>query len=235
MTEHERTPDGRECGGDVAAYALGALTPEEAAEFRGHLESCAICRDELNAFVDVVDALPLTVPQRHAPAAVRRNVLREVTAHGQPSGERSDAVPTRPAHRRWGLPQAALAFGAVVLAAVIVFVAVQLSSSSSQNRVIQAQVIGSGAAELRIAGGHASLVLHHFAPPPPGKIYELWIQRAHQAPSPTTALFSVNRAGSGTVGVPGGLNGVLAVLVTPEPAGGSQAPTHTPIISVSLT
>jgi anti-sigma-K factor RskA len=238
MTDRDRTPDGRECGADVAAYALGALEPAEVTEFRRHLETCAICRDELNAFKGVVDALPLSVPPQRAPESLRRNVLREVVGESAATttGDRRAAPRARRRARRWSLSQPVLALGAVLAVAVAVFVGVQLGSSpSGHTRVIQADVTGSGTAQLRIAGGHASLVVQHFSPPPAGKIYELWLQRGHGAPSPTTALFSVTSAGSAQVGVPGSLNGVSAVLVTPEPDGGSQAPTHAPVIDASLS
>ncbi|MGH2857836.1 MAG: anti-sigma factor, partial [Solirubrobacteraceae bacterium] len=106
------------------------------------------------------------------------------------------------------------------------------SSSSSPARVLQAQVVGPGSAQLRIAGGRASLVVHRLPSPPPGKIYELWLQHGNRAPSPA-GLFSVT-AGSADVGVPGSLHGVTHVMVTPEPSGGSQVPTHAPVITVTL-
>jgi hypothetical protein len=48
-------------------------------------------------------------------------------------------------------------------------------------------------------------------------------------------LFSVTRSGDSDVEVPGSLRGVSAVLVTPEPAGGSKAPTHAPVITAPLS
>ena len=62
MTERDRTPHDRECGGDVAAYALGALDPAESDAFLRHLDACAVCRDELASFQEVVDALPMSAP-----------------------------------------------------------------------------------------------------------------------------------------------------------------------------
>ena len=101
--------------------------------------------------------------------------------------------------------------------------------------MIQAKVTGQGTAQLRIARGKAELVVHHFSPPPAGKIYEVWLQRGKASPSPTMALFSVTAAGDGQVDVPGSLHGVSLVMVTPEPAGGTKVPTHPPVISASLT
>jgi hypothetical protein len=121
-----------------------------------------------------------------------------------------------------------------VLVIAIAVAAISLSSSDSA-RVYRAQVSGvTGTAEVRVSGGHAVLIVRHLSPPPAGKIYEVWLGRDKRAPQPTTALFSVNTSGAGDVNVPGSLHGVSQVLVTPEPAGGSKAPTHAPVISAKL-
>src|ERR1700753_714955 len=58
MSDRDRTTDRRECGGDVAAYALGALDSTEAEAFRHHLQTCSVCQEELTSFRKVVDELP---------------------------------------------------------------------------------------------------------------------------------------------------------------------------------
>jgi anti-sigma-K factor RskA len=231
MSDRDRTADGHECGGDVAAYALGALDSTEAEAFRRHLETCTVCREELASVRVVVDELPLAAPRQRAPAALRRKVMREVAADARRAG--------RPAPRLglagggW-LPRPVLALGAALLIAVGVFVAVQAGSSGT-NRVIEGQVVGPGSAQLHIAHGRGSLVLRHFAPPPRGKIYEVWVQRGTRAPSPTGALFGVTSSGRADVDVPGSMHGVSTVMVTPEPPGGSPKPTHAPVITVPIS
>ena len=86
-----------------------------------------------------------------------------------------------------------------------------------------------------MSGNQAQLVLRHFPPPPAGKIYEVWLARGRQAPTPTGALFSVPASGDSRVALPSDLHGVRLVLVTPEPAGGTRVPTHTPIITATLS
>jgi anti-sigma factor RsiW len=51
----------RECRDQVAAYALGALEEAERKRFMRHLASCIVCHDELAAFQQVVDLLPICV------------------------------------------------------------------------------------------------------------------------------------------------------------------------------
>jgi hypothetical protein len=230
MSDKERIAGDRDCGGDVAAYALGALDETEAQTFRAHLQECAVCQDELAAFEQVVNVLPASAPAYRAPRRLRRRVMNAVAQ--EPRHRRA------PAPRRRAVPRPVLAFGgafALAVAAVVVVLAVGSSGSSPSPRVVNAQVVGSGSARLRVSRGHAELVVHRFQAPPPGQIYEVWLQRGKTgAAIPTKALFSVNDAGDADVDVPGNLHGVTQVMVTREPAGGSQKPTHPPVISAAL-
>ncbi len=232
MSEHDRHSNG--CGDDVAAYVLGALDPAEAAAFRAHLETCAICRDELRAFEPVVDELlALSVPQYAAPGQLRRRIRQAAEAEPQPAS----AIATRPGsgRRRWMARGPAVAFAAAVACAAAVLVGVQLSSSSNAtSRVVHAQVTGRGTAELRVAGDRGELIVRRLPPPPAGHIYEIWLVRGHHAPVPANTLFDVSATGAGTIPIPDNLRGVAQVLVTPERAGGSPTPTHQPVIQAVL-
>jgi hypothetical protein len=102
------------------------------------------------------------------------------------------------------------------------------------SRTIRAEVLARGASGfVRVSRGHAELTLTGMPQPSPGRVYELWIKRAG-APTPTDALFTVSTGGAATVGVPGGLAGVRAVLVTSEPLGGSRVPTRAPAVIARL-
>jgi anti-sigma-K factor RskA len=227
----------RDCGADAAAYVLGALEPEEAEAFRRHMASCAVCRDEVAAFQQVTDAMAMAPVQRPAPKGLRRRVLRAVREE-QEQAEAHDPVP-RSARVRAGRflsrPVIAAAAGLAVVAALIIGLELG-SSGSNSTRVIAATVSGSpGSAQLRVTGTRAELIVRRFPQPAPGHIYEVWeLRHGAGVPSPTKTLFSVNSSGAGDVGVPGNLKGVSKVLVTQEPAGGSQVPTRAPVIVASL-
>ena len=81
-----------DCGNDAAAYVLGALEPEELEAFRRHLASCVVCRDEVAAFSQVADALPMAAPQYATPRALRRRLLRDLRAEPRLA---PDAAPRR--------------------------------------------------------------------------------------------------------------------------------------------
>jgi anti-sigma-K factor RskA len=225
MSERESMTGERDCGADVAAYVLGALDVIEAEAFLRHMEKCTICRDEVAAFGEVVDSLPMAAPQQRIPRGLKRRVMRQVRAEARRQ-DRGAPISGRLA-----------AVGAGALVAIAAVVGVELGARhGAQRRVIQASVIGSpGAAQLQLGGGHAELIVRHLPPPPAGRVYEVWLKRPTRPPTPTSALFSVTAAGSGNVDVPGNLNGVSTVMVTQEPAGGSPAPTHPPLIVAQLT
>ena len=236
MSAGDHVDGGCARSGDAAAYALGALEPDEAEEFRAHLSACAACRDDVAAFEGVTRGLPAASVQYAAPKDLRKRVLKEVRATPQEGPSRT-AKPDR-VRRPALIPRRAIAglgAAAAVVLAVVVGVVIG-SSGGAGTRVVEAQVVGAaGSAEVRIAGGRADLIVRDLPAPAPGRIYEVWLERGQSRPSPTSTLFSVSSTGAGEVGVAGGLNGVTKLLVTSEPAGGSRAPTRPPLIVARLS
>jgi hypothetical protein len=89
-------------------------------------------------------------------------------------------------------------------------------------------------ASLQTLDSHAELSVSGMPEPPIGEVYEVWLLRAgSSSPQPTDALFTVSRAGSATVEVPGGgTRSVKEVLVSSEPLGGSAAPSGPVVLRV---
>jgi anti-sigma-K factor RskA len=237
MTGDDRMSETYECSGDAAAYVLGSLEQDEAEAFRRHLASCVVCRDELSAFQQAVDLMPMAAPQYPLPRGFRRRVLRELRAERRATPAASAGPRADQALFGTRIRRSALALGVLLFAAVATVGVVELASSGSSGvRVIQASVTGSaGRAELRLSAGGAELLVSDLPPPPRGHVYELWLMHGQRSPSPTNVLFSVTSRGAGDVGVPGDLRGVSEILVTPEPSGGSRVPTHKPVIVARLT
>ncbi len=234
---------------DCAAYVLGALDEPEAEALRVHLTECPACRAEVAQLQLVVDALAIGVPRAAVPESLRARVVG--TAHAEAelrgaagrgaAGREAGAAPAR-ARGAGGGPilmrlvpalAGALAVGVGLLIGALAF----KGEPSEKTEVIPAVVVAPGyhaTAELRKVGSHLELVVVGMPAPPPGRIYEVWLEHGTAAPEPTDALFSVTRTGSGAVGVPGDLQGVSKVLVTDEPLGGSLKPTRTPVILGSI-
>ena len=225
MSGDDRIANGHRCGEDAAAYVLGALEPDEAQAFRAHLADCAACQKEVAEFEQIAGALPESAARYQVPKDLRRRVLAEVRAT-----PKAQAAPRTTPARSWRPAVAwAGAFAVVVIAVIVAFA---LSSGGSSTRTIQAST---GSAELRIAGGHGDLIVHRLPQLPAGRIYQMWVQRGTATPRPTGTLFGVTPSGSATVGVPGSLDGVSAVMVTQEPAGGTPAPTTAPVVVARVT
>lgn len=237
MSGEGQITNGRECGGDAAAYVLGALEPAEAEAFRRHIADCSACQRDVAEFEQITGALSETAAQYPASKDLRRRVLREVraTPKAKASGSTGSAPVRAPMARSRLLAWGGAIAAAAVVVAVIILVALS-SGGSGGARVIQASVSGSSvSAELRINGGHGDLIVHRLPRLPSGRIYEMWVQRGNAQPTPTGTLFSVTQAGTAAVGVPGSLSGVSAVMVTQEPAGGTLVPTSAPVIVARVT
>jgi anti-sigma factor RsiW len=233
-TGHERWE------GDAAAYALGALEQPELAPFEQHLATCTQCQRDLVVMRGVVDALPTASPHLTPEAELKQRVMsgvREGTGR-QPASADAPALPKGPKRGpsvlwgRWPAPvPAAAAAIAVALAVVIVVLSL---AGGNPTRTYGGTVTAPGAtASVRVTGGHARLVFARLPKLPPQLIYEMWLKRGPVTPVPAGALFATS---SGAVGVPGGVHGVQAVLVTAEPRpSGTRKPTRAPIIVVRLT
>jgi anti-sigma-K factor RskA len=226
--------------GDAGAYALGALSSDEAAAFERHLEGCVVCREELQTFDEVIRVLPDAAPQVDPPRSLKRDVMSDFRAHERAQrmaarGDRGASTAGRARRRLPGLGAPGLGLAAGGLATVAVVFALVNSGGGKSARTIQARVFGPGSAQLRVSSGHAELVVRHMPEPAAGHIYEVWLERGTSLPAPTTALFGVTTAGDGDVAVPGDLSHVSKVLVTQEPAGGTPVPTTSPVIVATVS
>ena len=99
-----------------AAYALGAVTPEEQQAARVHLATCTKCTRLAGQLRSIVDLLPLSVAQVSPPAALRDRVLAAVQQEGRVVPiERGAQIRARKRRPTWGWGTRLLATAAVVL------------------------------------------------------------------------------------------------------------------------
>jgi anti-sigma-K factor RskA len=227
---------------DAAAYVLGSLEQDELGPYREHLAACAQCRAEVAELQTVVDELPTTVSPARASPELRQRILATVRAEAELlSAAGPEADQPTPPKRRWRpRNDFALGIGAAAAAGLAALVAVLIAvGSSGHAKIIVTRGTTEGAARtaqasLRQGSGRAELVVSHMPQPAVGRIYEVWLSHGPNDARPTNALFSVTDMGNGSVDVPNSLHGVKEVMVTSEPAGGSQHPTTAPLIRVAL-
>ncbi len=227
----------------VGAYLLRALpTPEEAA-FEAHLETCVVCRDEVEHLRVAADALPNSPLQLAPPEGLRDRVMAVVNAEAEllsAAGSRADEPPGRRAPRRrrvaavlrpgWTSLRPALALVATMLVVALVGGGALIARSDRAGGESTHRVAFGPAKLIQRESGHSTLLAEHLRPPGAGRVYQVWLQRKGENAKPTNALFSARRDGTASVDVPGSLKGVKTVLVTNEPEGGSQQPTTDPVI-----
>ncbi|HEX8073468.1 MAG TPA: anti-sigma factor [Thermoleophilaceae bacterium] len=231
---------------DVGAYLLGALPELEAQVFERHLMGCGDCRDELERLRLAAEALPRSVEAFEPPPSLKRSLMEVVEAEARE--RRPAAAPAPPARRRsrFALPglgalrprQLAWAAAALVLlGGAVGFGVDRLARGGSSTRVLSAQVSpaalpgGSARLETDADGARATLHVEGLRVLRGDRVYEVWVERGGSI-RPAGALFSVAADGSGAAAVPLGVKGADAVLVTREPAGGSERPSEAPIIRV---
>lgn len=169
---------------------------------------------------------PASAPR--APGAMRQRVLAIVRGDAARLQQRQRSPERHHGRsgRRLGFVLSLLIAAASGGTAVLVIESQGSGEPTAKNTAVRAQ--------LRRIGSRAELIVSGMSEPPPGEVYELWLERRGKPPQPTDALFAVTSTGDGTVEVPGGLRGVISVMVTREPRGGSSTPTGTAVLRVAV-
>lgn len=236
-TEHDRFSE------NIAAYALGALEPEEAAELERHVEGCERCRSELRWLEPAVRSLPESVERHEPPRELRRRLIEEVRddARRAPAAA-ADGPRERPERRRarrglgslgWR-PLAGLALALVALAVVTGY---EIGSDGSGDGGGTASTIVAGhapgvTAKMVREGDGGTLHLANVKPLPDGRVLQAWVRRDGEVEA-VPALFVPNREGNASTTIDD-MTGVDTVMVTSEPSGGSRAPTSAPIMTMEV-
>ena len=226
---------------ELAAYLLDALSEDETRDFEAHLATCEHCQAQERWLRTSVDVLPSAVEQVEPPPALRERLLetvrREAAVATETERGNEGAAPAR-RRRAWlgsiSLRPAAAAAAILIVAAGVAGYAIRGSGGGrggGETRTIEAQSTPAqpkARAELVRTGDQGLLRVENL-PQRKGHVYEVWLARGGEKPVPAT-LFQVSRDGTGTAGIPKGLDDATVVMVTLEPAGGSPQPTSSPVL-----
>ncbi|AZS75934.1 anti-sigma factor [Streptomyces lydicus] len=236
----------------TGAYALGALSEQESAEFTRHLAQCQACTREVRELQETAARLALAVAEV-PPAGLRTRVMAALPEVRQlpPRGRHATAtvVPLRRGLRH-RLPYLAAA-ACLVVAAIAGGLAVTARNEADQqrDRTARAEQQAAAVSALMAApdatfhttalkgGGSGTVVaskrrgqtafLYHGLPKLSGqRVYELWYSR-NGAMEPAGLVET--GSSSGAMLLTGGPEGADGVGVTAEPAGGSSRPTTPPL------
>ncbi|MFI8436372.1 anti-sigma factor domain-containing protein [Streptomyces sp. NPDC079020] len=238
----------------TGAYALHALPESERREFERHLHDCAACSQEVRELSATAARLGLAAA-RTPPGELRARVLREITAvrqeppaHGRggpsPTGRADAGVRSR---RRLTFALAACAAAAAAFGGIAVWQgrlaqdARHEADLSRQRGELLARVLSAPDARSRsgeLAGGargtvvvsasrdHAVFLASGMAPPPGGKVYQLWFD--DNGTMRSAGLMDPS-ATDGAVLLDGPVGRASGMGITVEPAGGSEEPTSAPL------
>jgi anti-sigma-K factor RskA len=244
----------------LAAYAMHALSPEDAREVEAHVRASEDLRRELASFQDVTAALAAGVPQIDPPSHLRDRIVRAIAAEASAAAPAVVSVPARePAPRPervisfprlWALGLAAAAVLAVVFAATTVTLNQRLAALNerlaSQERVLAilanpgtkvASLAGTVQAGVRLVY-HAetrqgALVITDLNDPGAGMVYQLWLIAGGTPESVTVFRPAPGRPIILPVAADFARYQVVAITVEPGP-NGNPRPTSNPILAASL-
>jgi anti-sigma-K factor RskA len=220
--DHERWRD------EIAAYALDALPDAERSALESHLEGCDECRAYLRWLRPAEAAVATSVEQIKPPRSLRRAILADAR-----KADREARAPSR-ARPRWLLPRPVLAaaLAVVIGAAIVGGYVLRGSGPSTETLTAQATAAAPPGLEAHLVreGDSGTLELSGLPLPKPGRVYEAWVRRGDEI-SPST-VFVPDRSGAAAVALPDQLEDADEVMVTSEPAGGSEAPTTAPMLRV---
>lgn len=232
----------------IALYALDALEPDEARLVEAYLERHPEAWEELRAHREVAARLARFVPQVDPPPYLEARVMERIRALGenraletnQPAKPTPAPIPFTPKPQavpsplRWIAP--ALALVASIAAIVLAVQNARLGAELEAQRALgleSAQIIAAGARSLpmKTPDGQAEvgrvlvapdgrvLFVHTLGAVPQGKTWQAWYIQAN---NPAPVSLGVFDGSSVLKRIP---DGVAALGVSEEPAGGSTAPT----------
>jgi anti-sigma-K factor RskA len=232
---------------EVAAYAIGALDPDQIADLEKHLADCNRCQEELRWLAPAVQALPETVERQAPPPKMKARLMAEVRADADAEArrlreeERHRRADSRAGVGGWlrglhigGLTWKPLTGLAVVVVLVIaggIGYAVGNGGGSDLHTTQKTQPNGI-VAKVVTEGDRAEVRLTNVKQLPKGKVLEAWVQRGN-AVEPVPALFAPDHAGNASTTIEN-VKDVSLVMVTREPAGGTKVPTTEPIVKVPI-
>jgi anti-sigma-K factor RskA len=223
----------------IGPFALDALEPEERLLVLEHLSECREHDAELAEYREVTSLLPLAINDAAPPARLRSSILSEFDRLQGPAPVETVATPREapaPSEPRAGLldffrrPVFAYGLAAALVLAIAGLTAWNLSlQDEDQPFVARTTQQGSNSLRMVYLPEEQVAILNLQLPP-------LTSDRAYQAWQITGAgpvsLGLVS--GRGPTAIRADLSNASAIAITVEPAGGSAAPTTTPMLVTEI-
>jgi anti-sigma-K factor RskA len=223
----------------IDAYCLGILDADEMARVEEHLGTCARCRALLQATRNTAGALLYAAPQVAPPPALKSKLLARIHILSAQAGETQPAQDNSPVARIRQLLGQLLDSSASAGGDSAIALLKRLTKAPDAQIWDVGGTNDAPAAFARLVGTphgkNAVLVTAGLAGLSPDRAYQIWLLR-DGTPLPNL-IFRVDQHGRArqVVRVPGSLDRFNAIAVTPEPAGGSPAPTGPIVLMGTLS
>ncbi len=234
----------------AAALSVGSIDEGDQAALQLHLSGCADCRRVAGEYMAAAARLPLALEPALPSPELRGRLMRAVYAEAEQAGlRRANARPATWWRRLWeGVPASrgmTVAAGAAAVALIGLSAwAVAGRQNGSPAQVAVALAAGQAApqahAQLTYQRGSGEAVLTATGLPSPTSIatraavYEVWLIRPDGTAVPA-AYLTQGPDGTWSAAIRADITAYTAVAATPEPAGGSPAPTGAKVIQGSLS
>lgn len=235
----------------LATAALGGdMRTDEQARILSYLATCTRCRQRLNGFASVAQALPLIVPDAEPPSALRERII---VAAGQ---NQPRPRPLQRARRDWRSALAGTFATATLLLALLAgqqyLGSQQLQQQTARNRAVVIAAFGNDdSREARFvpnqqapeasgrvlvsASGSAVVVYAKQLPlPKSGYVYQTWLQGDGSIISVGTFVPDANNRVWALLGPQGSLPTPATIFITEEPAAGSLQPSSPAVLRATF-
>ena len=177
---------------NLAAFVVGGMEPEEAAEVQRHLASCPDCRRELEELRKVNRALEAAPPPANPPSHLKDEILSQVRAEQRylSSEDESSVAEERASSTSARSKNLRIVLSSAAAAAVVAFVAIGVFFGFLREEppVATIQLLPTpheaaglegywGVAEIRpqpSGNQQVELKLNNFEQPKPNSYYDLW-------------------------------------------------------------
>jgi anti-sigma-K factor RskA len=219
---------------NVALYALGALSPGEAADVAAHLQTCEECRAEYGLLRPAVTAVGYSAEadaRTEGPSVLLKARLMKHVRSAHPAQSRVSRWPTFAA-----AACIAIAIGAGLFSASLRERLGRDESAMAQQSAMIADITAPdakrypfGHGSVLVHGRNLYLAMHALAAPPTGMVYQAWTLPKGSKKMAPSVTFKPGASGETLVRLPEAANAIVAVAVSVEPAGGSKQPTTKPI------
>jgi anti-sigma-K factor RskA len=222
----------------IPEYSLNALDEEATLEVAQHLGSCDACRQELQAYVQILDDLPFALAETDPPSSIKERLMTRIGQEESSLGHKENIGLWQRITETFKRP---VPVWGVVSVAVIVLLSISTIWFARQANEQQNNPAGtmntvamlgtenapqaSGWIVVSSDGEYGTLIVENLRALDPSLQYQLWL--IQDGVRTSGGVFSVDEHGyvSHEIPAPQHLNLYQAFGITIEPSGGSQQPT----------